>query len=321
MKIIDMHADTILALMYKGASLNKNEAHIDLDKLKEADALVQTFAIFTLPQMCEREEVKATTQHELVIECYQRFIDEVNKNKNTIEIVNNFDDIERIKSEDKIGALISLEGAGSFEGKIERLHEYYQKGMRMMSFTWNDVNTLGFPNVPKENMNKGLTDFGKECLKVMNELGIIIDVSHLSDAGFWDVANLSTQPFIASHSNVRNIGPHVRNLTDEMIVALAKAKGVMGMNFCPAFITEDLETEKMYISGIIEHIKYIKDLVGIDYVGLGTDFDGIGGELEIANIGEISKLWDAMKEEGFTDEEIEKVAYKNVLRVFKAVLK
>ncbi len=322
MKMIDLHCDTIMGLLFdkKEGLLKKNNLHVDLEKLKKSDSLLQTFAMFAPPMMCEKEGVEATNQHELVHEMYNRFMQEVEISKDQMTVVKEYADIEKLGTSGKIGALLAIEGAGSVDGKIERIQEYYDMGIRLITITWNYVNSLGFPNVPEENMEKGLTEFGIEVVQKMNELGMIIDVSHLSDAGFWDVVKHSSKPFVASHSNARVLGPHVRNLTDDMIKAVAENGGVTGINFCSAFLTEDTKSEFMYVKDLVKHIKYIKEVGGIDCIALGTDFDGIGGTLEIENISQMDKLIDALKIEGFTEEEIEKIWYKNALRVMKEVL-
>ena len=164
----------------------------------------------------------------------------------------------------------------------------------MICLNWNYVNGVGYPNYGKINDNgipdfitpntsDGLTKFGFEMIKKMNELGIIIDVSHLSDKGFWDCINTSTKPIVASHSNARGLCKHVRNLTDEMIVALHKNGGVMGMNYCAAFLSDDEEEGRNTIKMTVEHIKYIKNLVGVDVIALGSDFDGIDPNIELSN--------------------------------------
>ena len=190
--------------------------------------------------------------------------------------------------------------------------------------TWNFKNSIGYPNkinlqtgkTEPDNEN-GLTEFGKKVINIMEEKGIIVDVSHLSDKGFWDVLNNTTKPFIATHSNSRSICNHTRNLTDEMIIALNKRGGVMGMNFCTAFINSDAQITT--VEDIIKHIDYIKKIASIDVIALGTDFDGIGRTTEIDNASQMGMLIDALKMHGYTDLEINKITHLNFLRVFSEV--
>ena len=152
----------------------------------------------------------------------------------------------------------------------------------------------------------------------MNELGMIIDVSHLNDGGFYDVAKISKKPFIASHSNSRYITNHSRNLTDDMIKVISNSGGVIGMNFCNYFLGD---SSVATIDDIIKHIKHIVNIGGVDVVAMGTDFDGIPNKVEIEDISQMHKLQDRLLSSGFKEYEIEKMMYKNTLRVFKDVLK
>lgn len=203
----------------------------------------------------------------------------------------------------------------------------------MITLTWNYPNKIGFPNYNKNtassfkemyrhNDTDGLTPFGIEYIQEMERLGIIIDVSHLSDAGFYDVCKYTKAPFVASHSNARSICGVARNLTDKMILELAKRKGVIGINYYGAFL-QDSEDGKApsKIKDMIQHIQHIKTIGGIDCVGLGSDFDGIGGELELQDVSYLPQLREALKKAEFTEEEIDKIFYQNVLRVYQEVLK
>ena len=149
----------------------------------------------------------------------------------------------------------------------------------------------------------------------MNELGIIVDVSHLSDAGFYDVCRYSDRPFVASHSNARSVCGVARNLSDDMIRKLSDKGGVTGLNYCSAFI-EDHNEEYTTIDKMVEHIRHIVDVGGIDCVGLGSDFDGIGNKLEIKDASGLPLLYEALKKY-YSEDEIEKIFYKNVLRVYR----
>jgi membrane dipeptidase len=166
-------------------------------------------------------------------------------------------------------------------------------------------------------MQKGLKAFGKDAVAVMNDIGIIIDVSHLSDGGFWDVVYLTKRPFVASHSNCRAIAPHRRNLSDEMIRALANKGGVMGLNFYGPFLNADASGKESRIIEMLRHIKHMINVGGSELPAIGTDFDGMDGSFEIGDCSKMQLLFEAMEGEGFTIGQIEKVAYKNAERVIK----
>src|SRR5699024_2775635 len=160
----------------------------------------------------------------------------------------------------------------------------------------------------------GLKTFGKDAIEYMNHLGMIIDVSHLSDGGFYDVAKISKKPFIASHSNSRTLSPHQRNMTDEMIKILAEKGGVMGLNFAPQFLNEDISIRDSKIELMVKHLNYMKNIGGEDVIALGSDFDGIGGNLELDSSDKMYLLFDALRVDGWSERLIEKLAYKNALR-------
>lgn len=168
----------------------------------------------------------------------------------------------------------------------------------------------------------GLTDTGIAFVEEMERLGMVIDISHLNDAGIWDVFRHTGKPLVASHSNARAIASHPRNLTDHMIRTLAGRGGVMGINYCTAFLRDFGPGEEPVsrISDMVMHMKHIRNIGGIGCIGLGSDFDGISGTLEMRDAGRLPMLADAMEKEGFTASEIEAVFYKNVLRVYKEVL-
>ncbi len=205
----------------------------------------------------------------------------------------------------------SVEDAGVLNENMERLYHLYDNKVKIMTLLWNYPNCIGYPH---GTINKGLTDFGRRVVRKMNELDIVIDVSHLSDEGFYDVIEISRKPVIASHSNARAVCRHTRNLKDDMIKLIAKSGGVVGLNFYNEFIANDgiVTLEK-----IVEHIRHIKDIGGIDCVAIGSDFDGfdIYDDMPVKNIEEMDKLQQYLLEKGFTAEEVEKIFYRNAERV------
>ena len=199
----------------------------------------------------------------------------------------------------------------------------------MMTLTWNYPNELGWPNLAKDqfqwqsrhvpNTVQGLTEKGREFVTEMEKLGMIPDVSHLSDAGFYDVLETTKKPFVASHSNARAICPWVRNLTDDMIRKLSERGGVMGLNFCADFLEEVPEGQKNpgTIAAVVRHAKHIANVGGIDVLGLGSDFDGIDTHEELPGAQSMERLWEALKVAGFTEEQLDRIFWKNVLRVYE----
>lgn len=169
-------------------------------------------------------------------------------------------------------------------------------------------------------MAEGLTQFGRDAVVHMQNIGMLVDVSHLSDGGFWEVVNLSKRPFVATHSNCRALCPHPRNITDEMIRALADRGGVMGLNFGPEFLSSDSMDITSTVKKIVAMAQHEKAVGGIDVIGIGSDFDGIGGTLEISGYEKMDLLTDGLSSGGFTDDEIDQILSGNVLRVMKEAI-
>lgn len=312
MRPIDMHCDTILRLMddKDNLELYENKFSIDIKKLRQGNSLAQFFAMWI-------DLKKEANPLERCLEMIDKFYIEIEKNSDTISLAANYEDIIKNDNEGKISAVLTIEEGGTIKGQIHNLRNFYRLGVRSITLTWNTANEIGFPNTKEEYRDKGLTSFGEEVVYEMNKLGMLIDVSHLSDKGFYDVARLSSKPFIASHSNSRAIKENSRNLTDDMIKVLAERGGTMGICFERDFLGE---SENARIDDMIRHIKHIRNIGGIDVIALGSDYDGCHPNCEINNIGEIEKLIFALKDNKFRDDEIDKIFYKNALRVIKDVL-
>lgn len=306
--MIDLHCDTILLLDEAGSrtNLKENPFSIDLKKLQKNKSLAQFFALFI--------ELEAFDEPWNYFEkLYQRFKKEMDENTHLIKHVRSYD--EMIKN-DKISAFLTVEEGGIIGQDFSKLEKLYDLGVRLITLTWNFPNSIGYPNINGYS-DQGLTKFGKEVVEYMNTTGMIVDVSHLSDAGFWDVVNMSKKPFIASHSNARSIVDHSRNLTDDMIKAIANSGGVIGINFYPTLINhEGISTIDM----IVEHMLHIINQGGIDVMAIGTDFDGIKGPLEIKDISQMYLLKDALIKKGLNKNQIDKIWQNNAKRVIREVL-
>lgn len=329
MKVVDMHCDTIAELFYrklegKNYSVLENDCHIDLKRMMRGDYCLQNFALFT--DLKDRER-----PFEYCMQLLDLFYTELEQYKDLIGIVTRFEDIEKNRKEGRMSAMLTIEEGGVCQGNLAFLRDFYRLGVRMMTLTWNHPNELGYPNrFWSENgeahfeadETNGLTETGIAFVKEMERLGIIIDVSHLSDAGIEDVFLHTQKPFVASHSNARAVASNPRNLTDEMIKRLSERGGVTGINYCGDFLHDwkKGETSVSRIEDMIAHIKHMKQIGGIQCIGLGSDFDGIGGELEMKSPEDLPLLEAAMRKAGFTEAEIEAVFYGNVLRVYKEIL-
>ncbi|MDO4323763.1 MAG: dipeptidase [Lachnospiraceae bacterium] len=314
---IDLHCDTITMLHERKEDLKHNRRMVSISALQEGNALVQSFSAFVPTGLYPKP-----VRNFLTWRTFSRIADKKDRllelHSGELFPVLSVEDIRKCRESGKVGALFTIEDAGVVGNRPERLEEAYRRGVRIASLTWNHENTLGYPNSPKKDvMKKGLKPFGLEMVEKMNELGMAVDVSHLSDGGFWDVARICRKPFIASHSNSRAMTGHPRNMTDEMIRALAEKGGVMGLNFAPAFLTE--QGKESRIDDMVRHVLHIRDVGGSGVLALGSDFDGITGELEIDSPAKMPQLADALLKAGLTSTELDAMWSGNICRVFEAV--
>ena len=309
MPVIDFHCDTILKIYEDNSSLKNNSYGIDINKLKSANSLAQFFALFI-----DIKEINDPLEE--CLKMIDTFYNQLSENKDSIALARNYDELMQNKENEKISAFLTIEEGATLKGELSNIRNFHRLGVKLITLTWNFPNEIGYPNAMPEHQGKGLTPFGLQLIDEMNRLKMIIDVSHLSDGGFYDVITYSKAPFVASHSNARAITNHPRNLDDKMIKLLANKGGVMGINFYGSFLGGG---EFSRVDDMIRHIKHIKNVGGIDVLSLGSDFDGIDSTLEIENIGEIHKLIYALEKNNFTSEEIDKILYKNTLRILKEV--
>ncbi len=329
MLIADMHCDTISEILKhkrlgEDCGLRGNHLHVDLERMAKSGWLLQNFALFVQARKCEK------TPWDEVCVLYEVYKQELAANEDILALVLGYEDIERNRDKGKISAMLTVEEGGVCGGDIDKLHTLYEMGVRMMTLSWNFPNELGWPNINLEgkvdlytpDTIHGLTKAGKEFVECMNELGMIVDVSHMSDAGFYDVLACSRKPFVASHSNARTVCGCVRNLTDDMIRKLAERGGCMGLNFCADFLEQMPEgvVNKGTISAVVRHAKHIVNIGGIEVLGLGSDFDGIDTHEELPGAQSIGLLWDALHKAGFTESQLEKIFCENVLRIYREIL-
>ena len=331
MKVIDFHCDTLSELrdsQLRGEpkSFESNDLHIDLRKLQKGDYMLQCFAAFI--NLGNKEENPLVT----ALEEFDQFYRLLETHPQEIAQVRTWADLEANREAGRISALLTVEEGGCCLGNLSILRMLYQLGVRIMTLTWNHENELAYPNKAPGNSEgsfiwgandwNGLKEAGFAFVEEMERLGIIIDVSHLSDAGFWDVYRHTTRPFIASHSNARAKCSHVRNLTDDMIRAISDRGGLTGINYCAAFL-DPQENERMRRSTVAlmaDHIEYIRNVGGIDMIGLGSDFDGIGGNLEMYDCSCLPMLEAELERRRFHGGDIEKIFHGNALRVLREFL-
>ena len=312
--IVDGHCDTILEIMNHKRNLEKKSTtgHLDIPRMKEGGINVQFFAVFIEDIYKPDRSLKRTLQ---LIDC---FYEEIEKNQDDISLVINYNQIKEVNRAGKIAAILSIEGGEALEGDLGVLRVLYRLGVRLLTLTWNQRNRIA-DGMGESRTGSGLTEFGLKVIDEMNDLGMLIDVSHLSETGFWDVIKRSKTPIVVSHSNCYALCPHLRNLKDEQIKALADKDGVIGITFVPDFLTQ--EKRKTSVKDVVNHIDYLVEKVGVDYVGLGSDFDGTGElPLGLEGVDKIPNLTEELLDRGYKEREIEKILGGNFLRVFRKVV-
>lgn len=322
MQYIDMHCDTLakaLAGHYSTAA-ELTGTMADVERLRKSGADAQFFAMF-LPQRDCPESFGMSEMpdlYTLMMQMYEIYRNTLKKCSAITAAACCWDDLERNRKDGKLSAFLTIENGAPLQGDLDNLERFCHMGVRLITLTWNDANCLGYPHsaVPQE-MGRGLTSFGKEAVSYMNELGIVVDVSHLSDGGFYDVAELAKRPFVASHSNCRALSPSTRNLTDDMIRLLAECGGVSGINFEPAFLNADPSDRISRVERMCDHVEHMIKVGGIECVGIGTDFDGIEGTFEIGDCTKMELLFDALHKRRIGDRLLEKIAFGNVERVVR----
>jgi membrane dipeptidase len=357
--LVDTHNDFPSASIEKKVSFDTDllgKTHSDLNRMRTGGVDVQIFSIFCGPEQ-QHPYAFANREIDSVYEWAKRA-------PMRMTIVKTPGELIRAVKEKRLAAMLGVEGGHMIEDKIENLDNFYVRGVRYMTLTWNNSTswaTSAWDETTKADSlsHKGLTDFGKKIIERMNELGMLIDVSHSGEQTFWDAIKFTKKPVIASHSSVWHFCHHRRNLKDDQIKAIAKNGGVIHLNFYAGFLDSSYERKAIdfisrhkpevdsMINGgaqpdyagimimekykdevtsfrpplslLIDHLDYIVKLVGIDFVGLGSDFDGIeAGPKELNGVQDFPLITKALLERGYSKKDIRKILGENFLRVFKA---
>lgn len=286
-KIFDTHCDTISKIYEFGGNLFENDYQVDIKRMKRFENFAQVFAIFTDKNELSEKIIKNELNlnfFEFTLNLIKRYFAEIELNFEAISHCENAIDITYAFEQNKIAAMLAIEGGEVLCGSLENLQKLYDLGVRILTLTWNYDNELGSGAYG----DGGLTNFGKVVIREMNRLGMIIDVSHLNEAGFWDVIQITDTPVIASHSNAYACCKHPRNLTDKQISALADMQGYIGLNLYSDFLNDD---KNACITDVVRHVEHFKKLGAGEILGLGCDFDGVDKlPLRIAGAQDICKL-------------------------------
>lgn len=242
------------------------------------------------------------------------------------QVIQNIDHLERCLDQGVFAAVLHLEGAEAIDTDLDALEVWRRAGLRSLGLVWSRPNAFGcgvpFRYGQGPDIGPGLTDAGRRLVRACNRLGVVIDLSHLNAAGFRDVAELSEAPLVASHSNAFAVCPVSRNLTDDQLDAIAQSGGLVGINFCAAFLRADgLDDLDTPLADVVAHARYLADRMGVEHVAIGSDFDGAGVPRSIGDAAGAARLFEALDEAGFSSDDIERIALSNWLRVFRQTWK
>lgn len=248
---------------------------------------------------------------------------EIIENSDVMRIIRGNEDFLKAKNENKLAVVIGVEGLNFIRDDIEILYMLYMLGVRNINLTWNEENLIA--TGVKGNAKRGLTSFGTSVVYLMERLGIVLDVSHANEKTFWDICNVTSKPIIASHSNCKSICDVPRNLTDEQLKAISEKNGVVGINICKSFVSQNKNNQT--IEGLVNHLDHMVEIMGIDHVGFGFDFcDYLYDDNEVSTLkgferlDKVQNLLNLLAERGYSSEDIEKIKYKNFVRVIGEII-
>lgn len=344
--IFDGHNDTLLALTRPQSGKERTffarseHGHIDLPRAREGGLAGGFFAVWVSSPNPQKLELPSSSPYEMplpkplelayaqqeALAMMATLFRLEASSEGAVKVVRTASELESSIDTGVLASILHLEGAEAIDPELNALEVFYRAGLRSLGPVWSRPTAFGhgvpfkFPSSP--DTGDGLTSFGQNLVKACNRLGIMIDLSHLNEKGFWDVARLSNAPLVATHSNVHALCPSTRNLTDRQLDAIAESDGMVGLNFAVSFLREDgMPNADTPLEIMVRHVDYLVERVGVDRVGLGSDFDGALISLEIRDVTGLPKLIEALRRHGYDDETLLKLGYKNWLRVLRKTWK
>jgi membrane dipeptidase len=338
---IDGHNDVLLALHLAGDGAGpflgrRSEGHLDLERAREGCFAAGFFAVFVLP---ETEEERAATRIPDRKPPYAQplagsvptkyaareagaiidLLDEL-ASGGDVRVARSGQDVEAALNGGPLAAILHFEGAEPIVPGLENLEPFYERGLRSLGIVWSRPNAFGegvpfrFPSTP--DVGGGLTEAGRRLVAECNRLGILIDLAHLNERGFWEVAELSEAPLVASHSNAHALSANSRNLTDAQLDEIGRSGGIVGITFHAGMLTEAGGVDPSApLSRVIDHVDYVVNRIGIDHVGFGSDFDGATVPTELGDVAGLPRVVEALRDRGYTESDVAKPAHGNWLRV------
>ena len=300
----DGHCDTVYRCYCTGESMMSNQGHVAFDRLDGFSRYAQIFTFFW-----DAAEAPPQGMFALAKEMYALFCGEVNKSQGKLIHCRSAQDVAAHMGQGKVCGLLSIEGGDLLDCNPEYIETASEWGVKIINPTWNRANGLSGSHC--EDSDRGLSDVGRVFVRNAEQAGILMDVSHLSEKGFWDLMNMTSKPVVASHSNARSVHNHSRSLTDDQFRAICQSGGVVGLNFYTAFVGEQPTMEQFQ-----KHLEHFLMLGGENHIALGADFDGCDSLVQgIGGVQDIPALWNFLAAKGYSEELLNKLFWENWLRI------
>lgn len=307
MQYFDLHCDTISECHKQKSALFENGLHLDLKRAAVLDSYVQCYAAF-IP-----DSLSGDAAFFYFCALAKKLQEEVTKNQRHLMLCANYGDLKALEEEKKFGAILTVENGRALGGKLENISALKSYGVKMLTLTWNGENEIGCGIGAAR--KKGLTDFGKKALPLLEENGIVIDLSHAGKRLFYDVLSVSEKPVVASHSNAKSLCKHRRNLTNEQFLMIKRKKGLVGLNFYPPFLND--KPEEAALIDILRHAEYFLSLGGADILCMGSDFDGADLPRGIDGIQSVPTLYEFFLRKNYPETLVKKIFFGNAADFFR----
>ena len=300
MKLFDLHCDTLTELLKENSNLKETSAVINLSEMQKFEKCVRCFAIWAPDDLSEKE----ASEH--FDSLFAVFKNQISLYKNEIVQINDKSSL----NDSRVGIVLTVENGSVLNGSLDKIEKIAKLGVKLFTFTWNGENSLGFGQLE----NKGLKPLGKKAVPLFEKNGVTIDVSHISEKGFYDICELSNKPIVASHSNCKKLCKHNRNLSDDQILQIIGKKGLVGLNFYYGFLNNNSAKSSPY--DLLKHAEHIINLGGEDIVSIGTDFDGGKMVDGFENDAQMLSLKEFFVKNGFSEKITDKILYDNAYNFF-----
>lgn len=308
MQLFDLHCDTITQYTANKEDFFCKDTMVSVNELSKFQRYVQAIAIFV------PDDRRGPAAEEYFNQHYAWFKHLMEKNKDVVEQINCFADIDRVTKAGKMGAMLAIEGAAALGGKLENVQRLYDCGVKMMTLTWNGDNELASGH----DTQKGFTPFGRDAVKEMERVGMIVDASHLNDVGFWELCEFAEKPFLETHSNIRSVCGHRRNVTEERFAEYVKRGGIIGLNLCQRFIIPE---GPAVADELFKHVYRMLELGGENVVACGSDFDGASIDESLNTPVKFAGFADYMLQHGISESVVNKIMFENAYNFFKKNMK